>query len=403
MSIYRKEFVEHRRLSLDFGEPLYDIPKLWAWVSVLLATLLILAIFFGLNLRLPAIVNVTGVANSTQPVADVLSPKAGFVQEIHYDDEAFVEAGSPIVTIFTGGSLSEGSDAKEVNLAQLQIEKSLYEDELSILLQKRDFQETSLRTRTAELLNEKAEAEAKKSLIEDRLKSAMFRLEEAEFDLSEGLIAKNSVYTARDLVGSQELLLLEMKSELTDINVSMEQLNRDHISQLSDLDLRRVTVEQKVAQIDQRLAESQADKVFAVTAQNSGRLGLMSIKKGEPITKDQPLFRVVTPYNTMSVSFGIPSELAKDISIGHIVEVSISTFTQSANSERYRAEITRIADVATVDPVTGDASAFQAEAIIDIVPVHLDLAAPQLRDGMKLDVKIQGPKLTLWEMATNSH
>lgn len=403
-ALFRQEAIDARRGewlgTINVATPL----SRWALTSLglALAATIVGFLVFGHYTRRE---RVTGQLVPSMGLLAVNAVNAGVVARVFVHEGQPVRKGDPLVELSSESDSATLGDTRARISAQLRSQRARLQADLVAQKQGGVTQKQALEDKVGLLRAQLVQIDAQQVLQKQQVASEQSLLQRIQ-----PLRAKG--YVSAFQVQQQEAALLQAQGQLKTLDRQRldvrQQLGatRQQLQQLPlDLGTRGNEIARKLADIDQQLAQNEAQRAVVLRAPRDGTVSALLLKEGQPVAGGQSLLSILPRGAALQAQLLVPSRAVGFIESGSRVVLRYQAFPYQKFGQQYGSveQVSRSAlSTSEVAALTGR----QAQQPLYRVKVTLDrqdilaYGEPQvLKAGMALEADILMDRRSLLEWA----
>ena len=344
-------------------------PIRWGLLTAFLALSVIAAGSYAATASYARKQATTGVLAPDAGTVHVGTPKPGILTSLSVTNGQAVAAGERLFTVDFRQSLESGGTLDEAVRAALAREETLLRDQLATEETRATSEQARLDSRIAGLNAELQAMGSQRGLLEQRARVALDRMTSVTDLRRRGLISENDYRSRKDawLAHRQELAALDQHMTATAHEVQQARLQRDSLPDESADRLGKLRAGS--ANIQQRVAEAQAQGAQIVRAPVAGRVTALQGTLGLHVDPAKPVLAIVPEGAVIRAELFVPSRAIGFVRAGQTVRLMYDAFPFQRFGT-YRGVVESVSEsVLTPDEVIG--------------PVHLQ--EPSYRAAVRLE------------------
>ncbi len=296
---------------------------IWTNISLLVSAAIVAWLFLGHYTRRE---RVSGTLVPQAGLIDVTARASGTVAHINVDEGSHVHAGDPLL-ILSGERTSEtmGDTAAAVS-AQLRVQLSRLQADIADSHTLASRQEAGLHTQERMLRGQLQQLDAQLAIQQRQVQSAQQLLEKIQPLAAKGYISAFQIQqqetTALNAKAQSKVLArqrYETRQQLGDIADQVARLPLDTQTRLNDLN-------RQLAQVEQSLAENEAQRASVLRAPHDGLVSTLLVKQGQAVTVGQSLLAIVPQGTPLQAQLLVPSSAVGFIRGGDHVMLRYQAF-----------------------------------------------------------------------------
>lgn len=391
-SLFREQALQYQSERL-YGSIILTRHWSYATLTVLFSFIAFALVVFFLLAGYTRKENVPGVIASSAGLVRISSPQASVVRRMSARVGQDVKAGDILFVLASERESRRGQTQDAVNMAlSSRIEKLSNE----ILDQQQQAENSSRNTqqRIDELYGELAQSSAEIELIEKRL--ALAKSEANRF-----VELQKKQYVSRVQTDEKLSKVLEVDAQLHALMRAKSTLKRELTAQEAereDIPLRakRETsgLEREIAEAQQELAESEANRELVVRAAQSGRVTAVLTEAGQAVAAQQSLATILPDGSTLEAELYVPTRAIGFVRVGSDVMLRYAAFPYEKFGQQHGVvrEISRstvgLSDLKLVNSAIGEEPVYRVRVKLDQDSVNAFGVLEPLQPGMQLDASI---------------
>ena len=324
-ALFRQEVIDARRGewlgTIRLATPLSF--RVLTLFSVAVGVALVAFLIFGHYTRRE---RASGTLVPTAGLIEVTAITTGVVAQALVKQGATVHAGDPLVTISSERiSVAMGDTAAAVS-AQLKLQRVRIQADLADLEKLEQEQTTGITNRIGLLRSQLGQLDAQLAIQHRQAESARDLLAKVQPLLSKGYISQVQVQQedSAALDAEAQLKALGRQRLDTEQQLSMQQ---DQLRQLPlTMDAQRHDLERKCAEIDQSLAENEAQRATVLRAPADGEVTSLLVKPGQAISSGQVMLALLPKGSALEAQLLVPSRAIGFVRPGTAVVLRYQAF-----------------------------------------------------------------------------
>ena len=352
-SLFRQEAIDFLHQHRSWGEVVSLQPISSTILSWALGALVALILFFLSIAQYARKETVTGYLAPTFGTAKIFVPQQGYIKELHVKEGQEVVEGEPLLTVVTSQITANGDDVNATVLAVLAQQRDVVERQIAAEERRTASEHDRLASTIKGIEGETAQLEDQRKIQNERLK------------LSESFVSSGATLSASGALPAIELkrreqAALEQKQNLA----SLDQQITARRTQLTDA---RHTLEQfpivaaervrllrsDLSLIEQRVAEVNGRRAYAIKAPTSGRVSTLQATVGQ-IADPRHMQLVIIPLDsTLQAELFFPTRAFGFVRPGQQVRILYDAFPYQKFGT-YRGSVTKVSHtILTGNETTG--------------------------------------------------
>lgn len=297
--------------------------QIWALFAVSTAIALLGWLFAGHYTRRQ---HVSGSLVPQAGLLNVTSRSAGIVTSIEVAEGSVVHAGDALLTFSTERSSATMGDTSAVISAQLRQQQARLQTDLSDAQHLADEQANDMRMQQRMLQNRNRQINDQLAIEQQQVANLSALLHRLEALGTKGYVSPMDIQQQR----TQELnaesqakslarQLSESEQQLNSVGNQLAQLPLATAAKLNDL-------RRQMAQIEQVLAQNEADRATVLRAPADGMVSAILIKPGQTVTAGQSLLAVMPQNSSLQAQLLVPSSAIGFVRVGTSVALHYQAF-----------------------------------------------------------------------------
>ena len=320
--LFRREALEAQSASNEqFGRPTGVVPPAWSRITWLIGLFMIALLAFLLTANFARKETVRGKLRPVGAEARIYAQERGIISEVFVEDGGLVEAGAPLASITSDRVLSDGVRLGDEALASLRRERDLLTQRLEGVETSAEIAEADLDQRIRDANRQEADGRAQMIVLTDRLVAARQRAADTEEFLDEGLITAREHMDQVDAVSVLEQSRLQLQSQIGDAVAARSRYAVERRRIRSDTDRDTADLNQRLAQIDAQLRQTEASTSHIVTSPIDGRVSALLVRPGEPADPGLPIMTIGPPEPHLVAELYLPSRAIAFVEPGQAVKL----------------------------------------------------------------------------------
>lgn len=323
-SLFRQE-VLHEKQRSHMGQVLIHQPTNYVWivlVAVLLVIFVIAFIFFGTHTQK---VSAPGILAPSQGVLRILAPTQGQVVDVSVREGQLVKSGDSLLTV-SDERISSAGELQSLLAAKLALRESLIRQEKEQASVRFARQKNLLNLRLSSIEIGKVQFEIEINLLRQREGLAEKNLDRLQILRDQSHIADFELQDAE----AELLVLASQKQSLIRSQSSLENNRLELIAQRQDQEeqyQRQMTdSEQKLALLQQEIAENNVRSKQIVQAPFSGKVTGLNIQVGQQVTINTLMTSLVPQNSKLQAHLYITPSQVGFIAIGQNVSLRYTAY-----------------------------------------------------------------------------
>jgi len=375
--------------------------KVAAIVAFVLGVAVVCIFFFGTFNRIE---RADGLLVPADGLVNIVAGRTGTIARIFVRQGATVRAGDPVLSLSTERVSTTLGDALAVSAKELRHERDRLRqgiaDAEELARQKQAGLEVHLKVLRAEI----EQVGRRLALQKKQAESAHIILEkiaplEAKGYIS-GIQVRQQESAALESDSQVELLKSELLGDQEKVASTENELRSLPLVTATD----RHGMEDREAQIDQALAELEAERDGLIRASADGVVSSILVQNGYPVTASETLMIIVPKDSPLQGRLLVPSTTMSFIKIGSLVDLHYSAFPYQRFGS-YRARIIEISHNAlTSEQATSllgrsaPSGLYRVDVALDSQSVESGEASFPLMPGMAIEARIDVERRRLLEL-----
>ena len=401
-SLFRQEAIDFLHQRRSWGEVVSLQPISSTILSWALGALVALILFFLSIAQYARKETVTGYLAPTFGTAKIFVPQQGYIKELQVKEGQEVVEGDPLLTVVTSQITANGDDVNATVLAVLAQQRDVVERQIAAE-ERRTASEHDRHASTIKgIEGETAQLEDQRKIQNERLKlSESFVSSGATLSASGALPAielkrrEQAALEQKQNLASLDQQITARRTQLTDARHTLEQLPivaAERVRLLrSDLSL-----------IEQRVAEVNGRRAYAIKAPTSGRVSTLQATVGQIADPRHMQLEIIPLDSTLQAELFFPTRAFGFVRPGQQVRILYDAFPYQKFGT-YRGSVTKVSHTIltgneTTGPITLKEPAYRVTAAlerpdIDAYGLKMPLQPDML---LKADVVLEQRSLMRW-------
>jgi membrane fusion protein len=401
-SLFRQEAIDFLHQRRSWGEVVSLQPISSTILSWALGALVALILFFLSIAQYARKETVTGYLAPTFGTAKIFVPQQGYIKELQVKEGQEVVEGDPLLTVVTSQITANGDDVNATVLAVLAQQRDVVERQIAAEERRTASEHDRLASTIKGIEGETAQLEDQRKIQNERLKlSESFVSSGATLSASGALPAielkrrEQAALEQKQNLASLDQQITARRTQLTDARHTLEQLPivaAERVRLLrSDLSL-----------IEQRVAEVNGRRAYAIKAPTSGRVSTLQATVGQIADPRHMQLEIIPLDSTLQAELFFPTRAFGFVRPGQQVRILYDAFPYQKFGT-YRGSVTKVSHTIltgneTTGPITLKEPAYRVTAAlerpdIDAYGLKMPLQPDML---LKADVVLEQRSLMRW-------
>lgn len=323
--LFRQQAVSHQKDRLA-GNVLISQPISFSTITLfLLALIAFAAVFLWLGDYQRKEV-VRGYLVPSKGLLKTYSPRIGRVAALHVQEGQTVSKGQPLVTLVTDQSLSDGVNAGEGRLIEINQQILLLRQQTEQLSALHDQQMAELEQSQAlfleeiSALNEQAKAlKIRSEIYSQQLADITIVYDAGHVTKNDYLYQKQQVLLARQETQELQGLIIKQRSALKRVEHQLVKVPFEHKRQLLEID-------RQIAALKQQSLTEKLSSKLVLRATADGTVTAIQINEGEYLVAATPLLTILPLEAELQAELWLPTRAMGFVRLGQIARLRFDAF-----------------------------------------------------------------------------
>lgn len=323
--LFREQAVEHQKNRLA-GDVIIAQPISFSVITAFLLLLIAIAIVFLWQGEYARKEVVQGYLLPTKGLLKAYAPRMGSISSLHVSEGQSVKAGDPLITLTTEQALSDGRDASQGRLLELQQQAEFIAKQQEQA--KKQYQATlkGLNRGKARLAQELIELESQLQALAQRHSIYQDQLTDLDKLLASGYVTKRDYQNQK-----QQLLAVEQEEKQLRAYLAREQFDLAQIEQKlealpSEYKQRWLELSNARSSIEQQLLTEETNYRLVLRATAPGTIAAIEVKQGETLSTAAPLLTIIPEGAKLQAELWLPTRAAGFIRLGQQARLRFDAF-----------------------------------------------------------------------------
>jgi membrane fusion protein len=406
MLLFRQQAVTHQQQKLH-GTILLARPISFSVLTLLFALFAVAIVLFFLSFGYTRKEQVVGALVPKNGVIRIYPWQTAVVVARKVNDEQVVREGDPLFVLSSERSSSAKGDTQTLVSRALSSRIQRLRSELAQQQIQARQQRVSLEKRAAKLLGQLQQIDSEVVVQQKRV-----ALAEAAAHRFDNLLKSNFVSEAH----AQERMadVLDQQTRLRSLERTRTALNLDLAtmeSEISDQPLKAQreasAIERSIAELEQEVAESEAQRQVVILAPRSGVVTAITAEPGQTVPATQPLAVILPAGSELEAELYAPTRAVGFVKIGTVVLLRYQAFAYQ-HFGQYRGVVSEVSNTAlqpseVPTPLARDLNStepvYRIRVKLDSQSIRAYGGPVPLKSGMQLEASLLLEYRTLYEWA----
>ncbi|MCI4645358.1 MAG: HlyD family secretion protein [Hyphomonadaceae bacterium] len=309
-----------------YGRPTGVMPPAWSRITWLLTFFMAGVMIFLFTVELPRTETVRGKLVPVAGETKVYAQEPGIATQVYVHDEAFVELGDPLIELTSERYLVDGTALSQATVAAIDEEIFSLEAQRAATRSTAEIALRDIEARRRESDLEKADGQAQRALIAERLNTARQREAALTELLDQGLVAETEYHQRRDARLQLESLHAETLARIERAELSQTRLDIEAERIRSDLERDLSGLAQRLTQANQQKRQTTAGARHTILASMAGQVSTLQVKPGEAIEIALPLMSILPGDAELVAELYLPSRAIGFVEPGQEVKIKYDAY-----------------------------------------------------------------------------
>jgi membrane fusion protein len=400
MSLFRQEVIEFQQQERQHGHIILIQPtstKIITWFG--LASIAAAASFLALATYSHK-QTVTGFLVPVSGTAKVFALHDGVIEDVIVHQGDNVTQGQPLFTVTTEHIASDQSNVQQQIMSILRQQKMLLQQQITAEKAREGSERERLTRLLANYANQQQSLVGEMATQQQQITLATNLVAPAADLYHKGLLS-NHDYTARvsDALQQRQKLeslvqqLLKLKNQISESEYALAQLTTTMGDKVH-------TLENSLAEIEQRLSQTKGSSAYVVRAPTSGHISLLNASVGQAADPKQVQLEIIPSNSALEAELLVPPRAIGFVEPGQAVRIRYDAFPYQEFGV-HSATVKSVSQTMLTDfhgPVRLDTPAYKVTASLDALEIDVHSRHVLLQPDMtlKADVILEKRPLYRW-------